>query len=108
LILHGRYVCQARRRAARLAYVASVKDQPMVGVVAKLLGRELEQLSLDLFRSFARRESRTIGDAEYVGVDRDGWLTKGHVEHHIGALATHARQSHQRFSLSGNFAAVLA
>ena len=52
-------------------------------------------------------QARAVGDAEYVRVDRDGFLAEGDVEHHIGTLAADTRQRLQRFAAARNFSAML-
>ena len=60
----------------RLADIAAVKDQPVVGVEQVLLRHHLEQPHLDLERRLARREAGAVGDAEDMRVDRDGRLRR--------------------------------
>src|SRR5260221_4836185 len=67
---------QALRTAglARGADVASVQDQPMMRVLEELGRRELKEPVLHLARILAGGESRAIGDAEDVRIDRHGRL----------------------------------
>ena len=63
----------------------------MVGVAAERRGRDLVELELDLQRGLAGREPGAVGDAEDVGVDREGLLAERGVEDDIGGLAADAR-----------------
>src|SRR5437870_3210461 len=66
---------------ARLAGIAAVQDQPVMGVQAVFLGYALQKLELDLERVLAGRQAGTVADAEDVGVDGDGGLAERHVHH---------------------------
>ena len=65
------------------------------------------QLQLDLERVLAGREPGAVADAEDVGVDRDGRLAEGDVEHHVGGLAADAGQRLQRLARVRHLAAML-
>ena len=45
------------------------------------------------------RQSGAIADAEDVGVDRDGRLAEGDVEHHVRGLAADAGQRFERVAV---------
>ncbi len=74
---------------------------------AELQRNYLLQLGLHRQRGFALGQPEAIGHAENVRVHRDGVLPEGHVEHHIGGFAAHARQRFQRLAATRHFAAVL-
>src|SRR6185503_13382412 len=59
---------------ARLADVASVQDQPVVGVHLELVRRYAHELVLEGAHVRARRDTGPVRDAEDVSVDRDRWL----------------------------------
>ena len=70
--------------------IAAMQDQPVVDIEFEFGGYMFEQLLLDLVDVLARGKPGTVGDAEDMGIHRDGWPTKGGIEHHIGGLATDA------------------
>src|SRR3982750_3335196 len=57
---------------ARLADVAPVEDQQMMGNAPPGLRRLALKDRLDLFDRLGRREAGAVGDAEDVSVDREG------------------------------------
>src|SRR5437763_2773317 len=72
---------------ARLADVAAVQDEQMMGGAApRLRGLAIED-RLDLLDILAGREAGAVGDAKDMGVDREGLGAEGDVHHHIGRLA---------------------
>jgi hypothetical protein len=93
-------------RLARLAGVAAVQDQPVVGVEQEFFRHEFQQLLLDDVDVLARRQAGAVGDAEDVRVHRHGRLAERGVQHHVGGLAAHARQGFQRFAVFRHFAAM--
>ncbi|HEX6159898.1 MAG TPA: hypothetical protein VF111_07015, partial [Thermoanaerobaculia bacterium] len=61
-----------------------------------LPGDELHQIGLDLLRIGFAREPEPPGDAGHVRVDDDAHRRlEGIRQHHVGRLATDARQRHQ-------------
>ena len=59
-------------------------------VQAEFGGNDLEQFLLDRNDVFSRRKAGTIGEAENVGIDRDGRFAKDDIEDDIRRLAPHA------------------
>ena len=76
---------------ARLADIAAMQDQPMVGVLEKALGDAAQQLFLDCKRCFARRQASAVADPEDMRVHGDGWMAKGCIEDNVCGLAANAR-----------------
>ena len=70
----------------------------MVRVAAEGLRDDLLELGLDLVDRLAGREAGAVADAEDVGVDREGLLAEGGVEHDVGGLAADAGQRLQLFA----------
>ena len=95
------------QRAAGDAGVAAVQDQPVMGVQQVFLRHDLHQLHLDVERRLADRQAGAVADAEDVGIDRDGRLAEGDVEHDVGGLAADAGQRFQRLAIVRDLAAVL-
>src|ERR1700732_1168046 len=91
----------------RLTDVAPVQNQPVMRVVPELLRCELDQLALDLFRGLARGQTGAIGDAEDMGVDGDGGLTKGDGQDDGCSLAADARQPGESVMIGRHLACVL-
>src|SRR3984893_12010003 len=77
-------------------------------LVPELLRRELDQLALDLFRGLARGQTGAIGDAEDMGVDGDGGVTKGDVQDDVCGLAADAGQPGESVMIGRHLAGVLA
>jgi hypothetical protein len=93
---------------ARLADIAAVQDQPVMGV-AHVFGRnDADETLLDLFRRLAGRQAETVADAEDMGVDRHGRLAERHVQHDIGGLAADAGQFRQGVAVVRHLAAMVA
>src|SRR5712671_693033 len=79
-------------RIARLAYVTSVQNQPVMRVL-EILGRyEFQQLLLHRPRRLSGRQTRAIRDPEYVGVHRDGGFAERRVQNDVGGLSADPRQ----------------
>src|SRR5487761_2485145 len=93
-----------KRHTAR---TAAMQDEPVVCVDEVLGGHALEQFQLDRQRRPAGRQTGAVADPEDVRVHRTGGLAEGHVEHHIGGLAAHARQRFERFAGARHLATVL-
>src|SRR4029078_480582 len=92
---------------AREADIATVQDQPVMGVAQEFRRNELEQLVLDRARILSRRDPGPVCDAEYVRVDRDGRLSKRRIQHYVRRLAADAGQALERFARGRDFAAVM-
>ena len=78
--------------SARLADIAPVQDEPVVGVVAEPFGHEPRQALLDCAHRATRGQAQAIGDPEDVGVDGDGRLPEGGVQDDVRGLASDAGQ----------------
>src|SRR5580700_10241269 len=94
------------QRPAGHAGITAVQDQPVMGVQPVALRHDFQQLHFDVERGLADRQPGAIANAEDVGVDGDGRLAEGDVEHDVGGLAADARQGFQRLAVVRNFAAV--
>src|SRR3546814_8063685 len=92
---------------ARLADIAAVEDQPVVGVTAIGAGRDPLERILDLARGPAAGEPGAVGNAKDMGVDRDGFLAKGDVHDDISSLASDAGQSFKRLAAARHLSAIL-
>lgn len=62
----------------------------MVGILQESGRHGSQQPSLDLQGRLAGGEAGAVADPENVGIHRDGGLSEGGIEHHIGGLATDA------------------
>ena len=91
----------------RLADIAAVQDQPVMGMDAERRGRRLVQLEFDRQHRLALGQPGAVADAEDMRVDREGLLPEGGVEHHIGGLAPDPRQALERGAILGHFAAIV-
>src|SRR3990170_898989 len=91
----------------RLAHIAPVQDQPVMAVVLVALGHDAFELELDLERRLAGCQPGAVGHPEGMGVDADGRLAEGGVEHDIGGLPPDAGQGHQNLAAVRHFAAML-
>ena len=69
-------------------------------------GHALHELHLHGQRRLARCQARAVAHAEDVRVHGHGGLAKGHVEHHVGGLASHAGQGFQLLARARHLAAV--
>ncbi len=79
----------------------------MVRIVLELIRHEFQQFFLDLRHVLAGCEPGAVADPEDMGVDRDGRLSEGGVEDHVGGLAPHAGQGFQRFARLRHLSAML-
>jgi hypothetical protein len=70
------------------------------------VGNDLEQLPLDLVGGGGVGQAQPMGDAEHVGVHRNGRLDPQLVQHHRGSLAPDPRQRLQGLALQRHLAAV--
>ena len=57
-------------------------------------------------RSYYGCQSGAVGNAKDMGIDSDGWLAEGRVEHDIGGLASYAWQGLQFLTRGRHTAAV--
>lgn len=94
-------------RLARLADVAAMQDQPVVGIEQVLARHELQQFLLHLQNVLSRCYAGAVGDAEDMRVHRHGQLPEGGVEHHVGGLAANPGQGFEVLAVVGDLAAVL-
>ena len=79
----------------------------MVGVALVFGGGARLERLLDRERRLARGEPGAIGDPENMGVDRDRRLAEGHVQHHVGGLASNPRKRLQGHPITRHLAAML-
>ena len=63
-------------RLARLADIAPVQDQPVMGVAHVGGGHDLQQLHFDLERRLARRQADAVAEPEEMRIDRDGRMRR--------------------------------
>ncbi len=75
-------------------------------VALELRRHDLFQAVLDLERVLARRQAGAVGDAEDMGVDRDGLVAEGDVQDHVRGLAPDAGQRLERLAAVRHLAAV--
>ena len=75
-------------------------------IPGELRRSDLEQFLLDLERRLAGRETGPVADAEDVGVDGNGGVAEGRVEHDVGRLAPDAGQRLERRPVLGDHAAM--
>ena len=78
----------------------------MVGVAFPMIGGPLYQPLFDFQRRLSRRQAGAVGNPEDMGVDGDGRLAEGDVEHHVGGLAPDPRQCLELLPVAGNLAPV--
>jgi len=74
----------------------------MMRVMLESVRHDALEPVLDLERIFARREAGAVADPEDMGVDRDGVVAEGDVEHDIGGLAADARKRLERRAIVGH------
>src|SRR5258708_20129719 len=74
-------------RATCHAHVASVQNQPVMGMAFVLCRYHAIELGLDLEGRLAGCHASPIADAEDVRIDGDSCLTKCNVEHDICRLS---------------------
>ena len=74
---------------ARLAGVAAMQDQPMMGVLQEFFRNGLQQLQLNLQGCFTERQTGPVGDPENVCVHGDGRLSESRIKHDIGCFSSH-------------------
>jgi hypothetical protein len=79
----------------------------MMGVQEVTLRHDFHQLRLDVKRRLADGQPGAITDAKNVGVDRNGRLAEGDVEHNVRGLPTDAWQGLERRAIVRNFAVML-
>ena len=94
-------------RPARLAHIAAMQDQPVMGVLLELVGDEFLQRRFDRAHVLAGRESGAIRDAKDMRIDGDGRMAERRVQDHVRRLAADARQRFERLAIVRHFAAVL-
>src|SRR5262245_50718554 len=79
-----------------------------MGVELVFRRHHLVELHLDLERRLAGGHAGAVSHAENVGIDRNGRLAEGNIEHHVGGLAPDPGQRLQRLARARDRAAVLA
>ena len=88
----------------RLADIAPMQDQPVMGMAQILFGNDFQQSLLDLQRSLSGRQPGAVSKTKEMRIDGDGGFAENDVENHIGGLAPDAGQGFQSFALARNFA----
>ena len=78
-----------------------------MGIQQKFLGYEADKLLFDLEGVLTNGQAGTIGDAEDVGVHREGGFTKGRVQDDIGGLTPHPGQGLEGDSILGDLATMV-
>jgi len=78
----------------------------MMGMALEMLRHDLLQTLLDFERVLARRQAGAVGNAEDMGVDRDGLVAEGDIQDHIRGLAPDAGQFLQILAAVRHLAAV--
>ena len=78
----------ATARLAGDAGVASMQDQPVVGVDQEFLWHHAHQALFHREHGLARCDPGAVGHAEDMGVDGHRRLAKRGVEDHVGGLAS--------------------
>ena len=77
-----------------------MQNQPVVGVLAKLLWRQFGQAQFNFERRLAFGEAGTVRDSKYMRVYRNRWLTEGGIQNNTGRFSPYARQGLQLLSRS--------
>ena len=79
----------------------------MMAIVLVPLRHDAIEGELDVERGLATRKAGAVRNPEDVGVDGDGWLAEGDVEHDIRRLAADAGKGDERFARVRHLAAEL-
>src|SRR5690606_3104133 len=79
-------------RPPRLADIAPVQQQPVMGVLAEFGRRQPREPCLDLHRCLTRGDASAVCHPEYVGVHRNHRLPKRGVEYNVRGLPAHPWQ----------------
>ena len=94
------------QRFLRLADVAAVQDEPVVGVEQKFFGHDAHQFIFYFAHVFAGGEVHAVADAKDVGVDGHHGLAEGGVEDDVGGFAADAGQRFEFFARLRHLASV--
>lgn len=78
----------------------------MVRIAPERLRNDPFELRFHFLDGFSRSKAAPIADPEDMGIDREGLLPKGRVEHDIGSLSANAGKLLQLFPSSRNLTAV--
>ena len=78
-----------------------------MSILAELFGHQPRQSVLHFKRRAAGRDAGAIGDPENVGVDRDGGLTEGRIQHHVGSFSSDTWERLKRLTIIGDFATMV-
>ncbi len=70
----------------------------MMGMEPVFVGHPFVERQFHFQHGLAGRQPRAVGDAEHMGIDRDGAFAIDHIENHIGRLAADAGQFFQLFA----------
>src|SRR5262245_24087946 len=83
----------------RFAHIAAMQDQPVMAIVLVALWHHPIEGELDLERRLAGRKPGAVRDPEDVGIDGDGGLAEGDIEHDIRRLAANSGKGDERFAI---------
>jgi len=78
----------------------------VVRVLLVLQRHMLEQSQLDRQRALAGRDAGAVGNAKNMGIDCNGRLAEGGIQHHVGGFAADTGQGFQFFARLRNVAAM--
>src|SRR5512132_2068964 len=93
-------------RLLRLADIAAVQDQPMVGVAQPSLRCPRQQRGFHLQRRAARGEAGAVGHSEDMRIDGDRRLAECHIQYDVGGLPPDAGERFESFAVVRHLAAV--
>ncbi len=79
----------------------------MMRIAPERLRNDPFELRFHFLDGFSRCKAAPVADAEDMGIDREGLLPKGRVEHDIGSLSANAGKLLQLFPSSRNLTAVM-
>ena len=102
--------CKSAVRAVgslRMAYPPSVVDEPMMRARPLFLGNDLAQALFHFFGRTACGKPQTVGNAENVGVHRNGVASERNRIDDVRRLSPDARQRAQLFERGRHFPAEL-
>jgi hypothetical protein len=78
-----------------------MQDQPVVGVLFKLVRDKFHQIIFNCSSVFIFCKARAIRYSEDVGVHSNGWLPKGGILNNIRCFSSDNRKRLQGFSIFG-------
>ena len=83
-----------------------MQDQPVVGVLFKLVRDKFHQIIFNCSNVFTFCKARAIRYSEDVGVHSDGWFPKGGIKNNIRRFSSDTGKRFQGFSIFGYRAVV--